>query len=783
MGGVYCSRHIHTFLFFLLPFCVSAQKFQIVGEVRDAKDNTPLSFANVILYSDENRNKPLLGTYTQENGKFVLDNLSKGKYLLKIQLVGYFSVELDLLLKSGKRIINLPKILLKENVEQLQEIIIKGDKKVVKNYFEKEIINVSKDNRVSTSNLTKILENSSSITIDPLKGLSINGDKNVKILINGVWRGQDSGIDALDRLNPMNVERIEIISNPASRYGGEGTAGIINIIMKKNESYKHYIALNTKVATLPNQGVNISLGTFKNKLGFHGTYSYDYFRLDKTTNTNTEDFIADVLTIQKNDIEQKKYSHQALFGLFYAPNNRTKFNAQLEYSNSDLNNIQSIDFSHINTSQTIEEHWDTKGGYKVETINYFLDLSIKTKKEAHYNLTFNYLKGIFDRDYYIRVVNQLNNTSAKGNDDRNNGQITFLYKSQKVGKFRYELGGSYNFRLLDYAFEANNLDEVGIDISNIQWKYDEKISAVFLDMYYRNKNWIVRAGGRIENTDIKANNVVSNQSYLEFFPNVQIDYKFKRNRKLIFGFSRRINRPRAHQLNITPSITDPNNIRQGNPNLLPEFSYNLNLKFIGKIGKTSIIIIPYYKHIRDAVQLIANVDGEVTTTNYQNVDFVEHFGSSLRLRYHPLKQWTSSLTISPFYSKISDQSIRNEGFNYSVRWNNKMKIFSSWTFGSYYSYYSEQNILQGIVKPIQVFNISINKSFLEKKLSLSLEIDDVFNTKEIGIEANGDNFNRNILRDSKSSYFVFGLVYKPKIASKKMKKLSKSKIYSKEEIE
>lgn len=768
-------------LLLLIPFCTCAQKIQIEGRVKDAESNNILPFASVSLYNSTSNELPVIGAYVMENGKFILEKLFPGEYTLKIQLMGFVSKEKRIVLTPAKEKNNLGTILLKEKIEELETVIIKTKKGLVENKFEKEIINISKDNRVSTANLSLIIENSPNVTIDPLKGLTINGDDNIKILVNGVWRGEESGKEVLNRLNPMNVEKIEVITNPASRYGSDGTAGIINVIMKKNETFKKYLGLNAKVATLPNRGVNLNFGTFTKRLGFHGIYNYDFFKQVKTAKTNTKNLLENVRTIQRNNIEEKNHTHQALLGINYALSDKTSMNTQIEYTNSNILNQQNIDFTYTYPNQTITNIWNTEGDYSVETINYGLDIAHKTKKNGFLNFNLNYLNGTFGKNYFIS--NNTNNTFIRGNDDRNNGELRFLYKSPKINRIKYEVGATYNFRLLDYRLGEDELNGAVIDITNVEWGYDEKIMAFFSDIYYTYNNWKVRFGGRLENTNIEIAEGLANQTYLKFFPSLQFDKKLKGNHRISFGYSRRINRPRPHQINSIPSLTDPNNIRQGNAALQPELSHNVNFRYQGKIGGISTVITPYYKHIKDAIQLIASVDEEVTITSYENVKSIENIGVSMQFRFSLLQQLKSNLILNPFYTKLKGKSIGNEGLNYSFRFNNTLKLPRDFTFGAYYYYYAQHNILQGVIEPIYQFDFTLNKSFPKSNIDISVEVRDVFNTKEVGIEASEINFNRDILRKPKTSYLIFGITYRPKLASKKSRKLSRNKIYSKEEIE
>ena len=741
-------------LFFTISF---SQKGQLTGKVMDQKSNSPMLYVTVSLHNNSDTSL-INGVITDNQGKFKIEDITLGNtYLLKCSFIGYLTLYKRVYF-DGEKSINLGEITIAPSVELLKGVEVRADKPMVTYEIDKKVVNVEQMNTVASQTAVQVLANIPSISVDIDGNVSLRGSQGFSLLIDGRPSAMPSS-EALQLIQASNIKDIEIITNPSAKYDAEGTAGIINIILKKN--------ILQGVSTL----INLNGGNSAN-----GTDYWNY-GADFLTSINKEKVkfniggqwvdknrFRDIEQIRITSIgdEQSRVNSNGLhryFGTNYGAN------AAMEYKPNESN------FISVGMSANARQ-WNAAANYIFD--EYTSDSLINSYQNRERTLRdFFFLSSSLgfqhlfnkDKEHYLSFTSTYNLY-----DGKEDAQTEFFTKENifQGGNRNTEVGPTNTIRLsLDYQLPLENnikiqlgtRTDIGFSGDN-QDSYEyssslgeySRLDSFSTDVSYLqnvyagygiirgevNKKLGFMAGLRAEYTDrlIKQTSNSNDLSIdrLDWFPSLFFSYKANKNNQFKLNASRRISRPRSWHLEPFISWEDPYTVRQGNPNLLPEYIQSYELGYIKTLKKGSFSAEFYFRNTKNIRQRIQQVyDTNVIVKRPVNAGISKAMGGEFSYNKKIVNWWNIDLGVNLFYFQIIGQipgaSLNQESFTYRGRMSNSFILPNDFKIQFITNFIADVVSVQGIDKGYTSFDLALKKDFREGKVSTTFQFSNFLATE------------------------------------------------------
>ncbi len=752
---------------------IKNNKIKISGVVYEKNNQKPLEYATITLKNTANA-KLISGGITNKNGSFVVEIVA-GTYDILIEFLSFKTLTIKQ--KEISANINLGKIELEENPSQLGEVVIKSTKAAVEIKLDKKIFNVGEDKTNKGATASDVLANVPSVAVDADGNVSLRGNENVKILIDGKPSAAINIADALKSIPADALDKVEVITNPSSRYDAEGGAGIINIVMKKGKNNGFNGAIAATIGDPKNYSFTTNFNVKTKNYNLFSNFGYT----DAKTNgrsINNSNYLNPDGSLQKSVNENAtmyriRKGFNANIGIDTYLDNYITWTNTINYRNNKGSEPENVVSYNIETNNNFTRNRNSDGYSKSNDFEYATSLVKKFKKEGEkLNFDFSISKSNDDNNDYISdfVVGNQNNLANEYTynnqvQKRKLFQLDYVLPIGKDGQF--EAGYKGNFNNFNSDFERNIL--VFNLISKGNFEYIEKINAVYSQFGSKIKSLSYMFGLRYEYSDIDVNSLLSSifnpKKYGNLFPSAFLSYQLNEGNTIGLNYSRRINRPRNRFINPFPDYASNVNLFQGNPNINPSLINAFDFNFLRKWGKTTISTSIYYNATKDAFQFIKRPNGEVITTVVNgittqtpvtlatpvNLSKENRYGFELNLNYTPYKWWRLNSNINVFkselkgsYSYIIDvpnqQTINTDvnttAFSWFTRLSSKISFPNKIDWQVNGNYNAPQNTAQGKTLGTYNVNMSLNKDLLKDKASLTLSISDLFNSNKMIREAN-----------------------------------------------
>ena len=744
---------------------------RISGVVLDGASKKPVEFATVALLPATGE-KPVDGTVADDKGRFNLRGLAAGEYRLQISFIGYGNVTQPVTLADGKMSLDLGNVELKAAAQQLNEVTVTGERPVVESKPDRLVYNAAQDNTNKGGTAADVLRKAPMVSVDPDGNLQLRGSGNVRILVNGKPSAVVS-VDiatALKQLPGDQIKSVEVITSPSAKYDGEGSAGIINIVLQENNLQGLNGNVGLAIGTRNSNG-NFTLNGRKGKLGltagFNGFAFYapgdqevDRVDRDVRTEVNGQPVTTTGRLFQRNDGTGAGGGGQGRIGLEYepAPNHALSlsFNTNL-FTNRfdiDINNRYTLDQGQPSTTNPLFGNYtrqqvmdNTVWAYDVLG-SYTRSFGAKSRRE--FTVLGQYSRNKRQSDYDVRQFPLLNPDFSNPQYREESPNLAYNLESTLQADYVHPIGEKQTVEVgakvilrevsSDYQVYRTNLGtgQFGLEPSlTNNFDYDQDVMAGYLTYGTSlGKQYAVRLGARVERTDLRGN--FQNQDdefrlgYTNVLPNVALTRNLKQpGSSLRATYSRRIQRPSIFYLNPYRNESDPRNIQQGNPELDAEFTDNYELNWNTFAKGTSINIALYSRQTNNAIERVYNTDeaGRVVST-FGNVARNQTYGINLFGSAKPLPKWDISGNISAFYVYLSSKTLNtsNSGVVYSANINSGYKLGKGFSFQLFAMLNSPRIQLQGTSAPWQMYSLGLRKDLWKGKGDLTLNADNPFNS-------------------------------------------------------
>ncbi|OUS01502.1 hypothetical protein A9Q86_06905 [Flavobacteriales bacterium 33_180_T64] len=752
----------------------SEAKKNITGVIIDSETRQPLEFATVSITKDS---QLIDGIITNENGEFTI-KANPGTYLIKVEYISYKSYETKVELKQD---INLGIITLDIDVEALGEVEVIAERSTVDLKLDKKVFNVGKDILSQNGSLIQILENVPSVAVDLDGGVSLRGNANVRILINGKPSVLVAN-NGLDQISAQQIERVEVITNPSSRYEAAGTAGIINVILKKNKNggLSGSVSMSNSIRADFNTSLNLNYRT--DKFNMFSTMGYRFVDNKMTQDVYQNYLVNDDIVQLNQDVDSYRNSKisRFYFGFDYFLNEKQTITASYYKVLVKRNNSVNYKYDYFDAQNELDSTTVRHEGYKEPQDHNQLEFNYtKTFEKEGKKLTIDFQYDFWDDDENETFVTQSlypvleDDVFSRTRDIESSKdyllQLDFVNPVNEKSTFETGLRGETRVITSDYKAEIFD----GIDwniLNNIEnaIDYKEEIGGVYAQFSSKLNKFGYQLGLRTEFTKIsindKNNEFNATKKYTKLFPTVHLTYKFSDKTTAQLSYSKRINRPSFWHLNPFGGLAEINTKRLGNPDLDPALTNSLELGLLTRIGKLRINPSVYYQNTLDPFQFITERnEDDVLVTKPINIDHENRLGFEISTSYSPAKwvQLSGEFNYFSFEQRggYNDVNFDFDNSSWFTRVNSRIKLPHEINWQTSFNYNARNENAQSITKSSHSLDMGVNKNFFQNKATLTFNVRNMLDSREQISTRTGTDFyyesQRKLLGPKYSLTFVY----------------------------
>ncbi len=718
---------------------------QITGTVIDGASNDPVEYATIAIM-DPSTDKPLTGTISNDKGQFKVGASSR-EFYIEISFIGYTPTRIsEFEIKNNT--VDLGEVQLDVDAEQLEEVIIRGEKSQTEFRLDKRVFNVGQDLSSTGASALEVLNNVPSVNVNIEGQISLRGSTGVQILINGkpsVLTSDDGG-NALGTITADMIDRVEVITNPSAKYDAEGTSGIINIVIKKEERRGTNGSISLNTGTPHNHSLGFSMNHRTERFNIFTQLGAGYRELpQQVKNINIDKSTGETINTLGTEYRNENF-YNFILGTDYHINETNVLTVSGNFAYEIEDQPSSTTFERINANDELVSRWSRSETTEATNPKWQYEAQYKRDFVDHedHDLIVSAIGSFFGKDQSSDFIDQ---TSFGADEDAEQQTRTNFKEAKNTFKLDYtrpfnekytiETGAQYFLTNVSNDYAVHDLiDGEWINNPNLTnvFDYDQVVIGAYGTGAYENDTWGLKAGLRLEHTDLKTLLVTTNepndQKYTNLFPSFHTSYKFSKTHSIQAGYSRRIFRPRLWDLNPFFNIRNNFSIRTGNPELLPEFtdSYEINSLFVEE--KVSFNFGVYYRYTTDVVERISVFENNVNTTKPMNIGTTKATGIEINGKYSPAKWFSINGDFNYNYfnreGMLESQSFDFNADQWSTKLNTKWKLPAEIDMEITGRYESSFKTIQGKTSDIMFADMGLRKKVFNKRGVINFSVRDIF---------------------------------------------------------
>ncbi len=719
---------------------------KIIGFLLDSTDSKPVEFATLALINTKT-NKAVDGTVADGVGKFTLNKVAVGSYKIVVSFIGYESKTVLVTVTEKNDDHDLGVIKMQQSSKMLSEVTVEGQRALIEERVDRTVYNAEKDASNRGGDATDVLKKVPMLSVDLDGNPSLRGSTNVKVLINNKPSTimASSITDALKQIPADMIKTVEVITSPSAKYDAEGSAGIINIVTKKNTLQGLTLSFDSSVGA---RGSNLALnGNFRNKnwglsLGGFGRSEYNVNGKFESTQITTNN------GLQTTNLQTAETRRQGLFG-----NYQLGFDWDINKYNSITSNVRFGVRNGNNWQDGLQQIRNNVVSSLRNTNS--LDESANVDLNVDYTHTFEkpqkefsilsmYSRNNRTNDFYNLIMNP-NSTmsdvmsSIKNDNTSYNEEATFQmdYQTPISKNQLFEFGGKGILRNVTSDYKSYTAGSNGIyapantaTLPTNVFDYNQNIWGTYGSYTLTTKNkWSIKAGARYEHTDITAsflkkegqNTVIP--PYGVLVPSFNMSKTFKSG-TWRFSYNRRIQRPGIENLNPNVNATNPLNISMGNPNLSPEYTNNYEISYSKFVKQTYISTALFVRNTTGSINRIREVKGDTVKTTSRNIGNEDAYGMNININMNLSNKLMigggGDFSYMVLANNVPDPllSAKNEGLQSNFRIFGNYNMGNGWGAQVFSFYRVNQIQLQGSQGGFGMYSLSFKKDFKNKKGSI-----------------------------------------------------------------
>lgn len=760
---------ITCFLFLFVTGSISAQQINLKGKVVDLEESRPLEFANIALLSVQD-SSVVTGGMTDLDGAFDFDAAS-GNYIFRVGFIGYeeYFEKIDL---GDRNHVNFGVIKLQPDSQNLDEVVVEGVTSMFESDIDKRTYNVENSIVSQGQTAAQLLSTLPSIQVDDEGGITMRGSGNILIYING-RPSNLSGDDTesiLAQFPANSIQSVELITNPSSRYDATGVGGIINIVLKKNEKLGFNGQVDASIGTREKYqaGVNLNYGT--GKANYYMSYNYQNRRQiekgEETRTTDIEGFSPTLSQVQDGYELEKTHllragvdysiSPKGMLGLYFQGN----FDDEVEYADINQENLSltgTLDSSFVRQNEEFSKSKNYEGG-----INYTLNLD-SLGQRLYTSLSYAY-DDRSQEEFYEQMFLTSEGASdptkrlTQTNDrPRESNLVVFQMDYEKPfesgAKIESGLKGTFGNWMWGQTFaqgdQFTDFEPIEVDSLTDTFDFMENVYAGYFT--YRNKkgDFGYQLGMRAEYTETLGETVRNQESYpndyFNLFPSMFLSYTLGTENELTANYTRRISRPRMWDLAPIYRVRDQYNLSIGNPALQPEYTDSYEFGYMKGWERYLLNATVYHRYSTNVETRITRItDDNVAIQSRENADTRSATGFELVNQVQVTNNFDATLTGNFFYSKVNGENIEGGFSNENFSWT--LSFLGNWLIPKWFNVQFQGNyrgpivLPQGQIEPQWTLNVGMRKDVLKGNGTISINVSDVFNTRNFRITTKDPRF-------------------------------------------
>lgn len=737
----------------------------IKGIIKDKELDKPIEYANAVLYQKSDSTL-VNGAISDEKGVFIIKNIDAGKYYLQLNFVGYKSDIIEhVVIDKDAKVLDVGIVALNQAITQLEEIAITDERDAVAIGINKKVVNADKSIIAAGGTAAEVLETVPSVSVDVNGNLTLRGSSFFTVFVDGKPTIMQ-GMNALRQIPAGSIKQIEIITSPSAKYDPDGDAGIINIILKRNEGEGVSGMINASIANRNKYAADGLFNYNKGKISLFGGYNLNYQNIllikDDQTTTIFENGFKEINSETDGSYQRKNADLRAGFDYFINKNNTFSFSTNFGY--------QGLTRSYDQTVSAISD--------MVDDPFYALNKNDAGREANFFNTVGTYTTTFNDKGHKLDMMASYSNQNTEDFDLFNEYLTNAQYEIAGNDRNQYrtdESWESYSYRLqADYTLPINNGKlEAGFqyrneqddrifnffDNSGVDWTdkfltentsdFSRIIAAGYVNYASKINKLSLEAGIRNEYTDreLKTGNLEQPFVFNQFnwFPSASLSHPTGENSNIRLAYNKRINRSPDFYLDPFITISNRYSFWQGNPGLIPEFSDKVELSYQTKIGKTSFTFDLYHNKVNNhfaRVQDFYDIEDNITFFRYENT--VKRENTALDINFSTgVGKWLRMMgNFETGYSLLdgnfnSDNSL-NQGeisrtFNSQRSYmytegkiNSILLLPKGWKGQVLIVYIGGQDFIQGFMPTILFASAAVKKSFMSNRLSATVSLNDIF---------------------------------------------------------
>ncbi|MBT0607113.1 TonB-dependent receptor domain-containing protein [Aequorivita echinoideorum] len=776
-------------LFFLFALQASwgiAQDFTIGGRITDSNRN-PISFANILLYKEDSET-PLKGVSTADDGTFSIEKVPSGNYKYSISYLGFDTLNAPIVVAGN---LDLGDLILKENTQALDETVVTAKLPTIKKTVGKLVFNVE-NTSLSVGNTMDLLKKTPGIVVVG-EGIQIKFSSPT-VYINGkrVYLSQSEIVSLLENTDAANIKSIEVITNPSAKFDAD-SGTVLNIVTSKAISigYKGSVNSTFTQGVYPKYNFGTSHFYKNNWLNLYGSYNYNTKKEYKSDFNYIRFFEVDEVStksIWETDFNRTTNSenHNANVVMDFTLDEKNSLSFTSNISISPEVTFDNTGFASIyNPQRQLDSVFTTLSDviFNKENLTFNLDYTRQLGNEgAQFTAAANYI-------YYNHNQNQNVITDYFLPDNtflRNNSFYTESHQQSNIFTSQADISVPLWGGTLESGLKFSNIDtdskldffDVDSNVTSFNnllsddFNYKENVYAEYINYEKEWEKWTVIAGLRGEYTDIDAFSrvlgEVNTQQYFWLFPSASIYHNFNENNGLGLSYNRSITRPRYQSLNPFRYFITENNFFGGNPNLQPAITDRITLSYD---YKSKWFFSLYYENIDNALGLLTFQDNENSILRTVDANLIKEYQYSFDILFYDslYKWWWFQIATSTYYLanefsalESSQESYKNDTFGQYLQMASNFALSKDRSFTADLSGMYISNFVTGnrYFKNQSSINISFRKEFWDKRASLTVGVDDIFNTlDDVASVAQYYNQDNRFLVDAENRLFRIGFRY------------------------
>ena len=773
-------------IFFLLCLCAYTGWAQgiVKGKILDRQKSEPLGFVNIKV-TEQGSDKFVGGGITDAGGNFNVSGLKDGKYTLSLTFMGYKDVTRQFEITPAKREVQFKLLYMAEDAKQLNEVTVTGQRATMKLEVDRKSFDVGQLISNAGQAASDVLDNIPSIEVDNDGNVSLRGNSSVEVWINGKASGltSDNRAQILQQLPAESIERVEVIDNPSAKFSAEGSAGIINIVLKKDRKAGYYGSVQAGGDT--RGGANTSFNVNYNSrlidsylnIGYRHRANTGHMESQQTSDKYNQTYNSDSKQRGNNFFTRAGVTLHAttkddfsLSGMLMHGGGNSHSYTPYIYT-AVANGLNNYQLDRLNRSRTGMDMRYGEFNYRhsfndKHFIDFTADLSSWKMNGDNWYQDSTVVVGIDDVTYSYQYRPQYINNHRK--------ELKLEYENQVTKNFKIEAGYNGNFSrentpqesyMDNTSFDGTNASEDKLFFNRFIYKQDlhafyttlsYKFGALSLMGGLRGEYWRVNTESYTweQEHDASLREQPFKKDYFQLFPSVFMSWQMTETQQLQLNYTRRLRRPWGGQLNSFRDTRDATTVSFGNPYLTPEFSNSFSLNYLKQWNDHSLLVSAYYRPTTDVIQRISYKNQEDGLFYQTSMNVAKSVSTGLEMTVKNKLWRILDLTTSAnaYYYRLNGFSYDIDGqtvtgnSDHNFTWNARMTAslmlpydISIQTTGRYTA---RQVITQGYRKANYSIDFGARKNFFNKLFTLSVNCRDLLDSRRFETFTSGPNFTR-----------------------------------------